>query len=73
MLEVERVRQRTTARRSQPPAVAASADSVIRYLVERHNRIPLRRIITPYGFGETKPGGGQHVTRGAGAEPGVEV
>ena len=30
------------------------ADAVIRYLVENH-RIPLRRIITPYGFGETNP------------------
>lgn len=30
------------------------ADSVIRYLVENHS-IPLRRIITPYGFGETNP------------------
>ena len=28
------------------------ADAVIRYLVENH-RIPLRRIITPYGYGET--------------------
>jgi len=28
------------------------ADTVIRYLVENH-RIPLRRIITPYGFGES--------------------
>jgi outer membrane protein OmpA-like peptidoglycan-associated protein len=28
------------------------ADNVIRYLVENH-RIPLRRIITPYGYGET--------------------
>jgi len=28
------------------------ADAVIRYLVENHS-IPLRRIITPYGFGET--------------------
>lgn len=28
------------------------ADAVIRYLVENHN-IPLRRIVTPYGFGET--------------------
>ena len=27
------------------------ADTVIRYLVESHN-IPLRRIITPYGYGE---------------------
>ncbi|HZI19934.1 MAG TPA: OmpA family protein, partial [Pyrinomonadaceae bacterium] len=30
------------------------ADAVIRYLVEQHN-IPLRRIITPYGFGELQP------------------
>ncbi len=30
------------------------ADSVIRYLVENHN-IPLRRIITPYGYGELNP------------------
>jgi outer membrane protein OmpA-like peptidoglycan-associated protein len=30
------------------------AESVIRYLVENHN-IPLRRIITPYGFGELQP------------------
>lgn len=30
------------------------ADAVIRYLVEEH-RIPLRRIITPYGFGESNP------------------
>lgn len=30
------------------------ADTVIRYLVENH-QIPLRRIITPYGFGETNP------------------
>ena len=29
------------------------ADAVIRYLVENH-RIPLRRIVTPYGFGETQ-------------------
>ena len=28
------------------------ADAVIRYLVENHS-IPLRRIVTPYGFGET--------------------
>ena len=28
------------------------ADTVIRYLVENHN-IPLRRIITPYGYGES--------------------
>jgi outer membrane protein OmpA-like peptidoglycan-associated protein len=30
------------------------ADAVIRYLVEQHN-IPLRRIITPYGYGELQP------------------
>src|SRR5438270_3495028 len=30
------------------------ADTVIRYLVENHN-IPLRRIITPYGYGELNP------------------
>jgi outer membrane protein OmpA-like peptidoglycan-associated protein len=29
------------------------ADTVIRYLVEEH-RIPLRRIITPYGYGEAQ-------------------
>jgi outer membrane protein OmpA-like peptidoglycan-associated protein len=30
------------------------ADAVIRYLVEQH-KIPLRRIVTPYGFGESNP------------------
>jgi len=30
------------------------ADAVIRYLVENHN-IPLRRIVTPYGYGEMQP------------------
>jgi outer membrane protein OmpA-like peptidoglycan-associated protein len=30
------------------------ADAVIRYLVENHS-IPLRRIITPYGYGESNP------------------
>jgi outer membrane protein OmpA-like peptidoglycan-associated protein len=30
------------------------ADAVIRYLVENH-KIPLRRIVTPYGYGETNP------------------
>lgn len=30
------------------------ADAVIRYLVESHN-IPLRRIVTPYGYGEMQP------------------
>jgi outer membrane protein OmpA-like peptidoglycan-associated protein len=30
------------------------ADTVIRYLVENH-QIPLRRIVTPYGFGEAQP------------------
>jgi OmpA-OmpF porin, OOP family len=30
------------------------ADAVIRYLVENH-QIPLRRIVTPYGYGEMNP------------------
>ena len=30
------------------------ADAVIRYLVETH-QIPLRRIVTPFGFGELNP------------------
>jgi outer membrane protein OmpA-like peptidoglycan-associated protein len=30
------------------------ADSVVRYLTEQ-NSVPLRRIITPYGFGENSP------------------
>jgi outer membrane protein OmpA-like peptidoglycan-associated protein len=30
------------------------ADTVIRYLLENHN-IPLRRIITPFGYGEAQP------------------
>jgi outer membrane protein OmpA-like peptidoglycan-associated protein len=30
------------------------ADSVIRYLVENHS-IPLRRIVTPYGYGKANP------------------
>ena len=30
------------------------AESVVRYLVENHN-IPLRRIVTPFGFGELQP------------------
>ncbi len=30
------------------------ADSVIRYLVEKH-QIPLRRIVTPYGYGKANP------------------
>jgi OmpA-OmpF porin, OOP family len=30
------------------------ADAVIRYLVESHS-IPLRRIVTPFGYGETNP------------------
>jgi len=30
------------------------ADAVIRYLIENHN-IPLRRIVTPFGYGETNP------------------
>ncbi|RPJ57303.1 MAG: OmpA family protein [Acidobacteria bacterium] len=30
------------------------ADAVVRYLAEEHN-VPLRRIITPFGFGELQP------------------
>ncbi len=30
------------------------ADSVVRYLAEEHS-VPLRRIVTPYGFGELQP------------------
>jgi outer membrane protein OmpA-like peptidoglycan-associated protein len=30
------------------------ADAVIRYLIESHN-IPLRRIVTPFGYGEMNP------------------
>ncbi|MFN7945392.1 MAG: OmpA family protein [Blastocatellia bacterium] len=30
------------------------ADAVVRYLVENHN-VPLRRIITPFGYGEANP------------------
>jgi outer membrane protein OmpA-like peptidoglycan-associated protein len=30
------------------------ADAVIRYLIENHN-IPLRRIVTPYGYGKSNP------------------
>jgi outer membrane protein OmpA-like peptidoglycan-associated protein len=30
------------------------ADTVIRYLIENHN-IPLRRIVTPYGYGKSNP------------------
>jgi OmpA-OmpF porin, OOP family len=30
------------------------ADTVIRYLIENH-QIPLRRIVTPYGYGESNP------------------
>jgi len=30
------------------------ADTVIRYLIENHS-IPLRRIVTPYGYGESNP------------------
>jgi outer membrane protein OmpA-like peptidoglycan-associated protein len=30
------------------------ADAVVRYLAENHN-IPLRRLVTPFGYGETNP------------------
>lgn len=48
------------------------ADAVIRYLVENH-RIPLRRIITPYGFGETNPVAGNNTRDGRAQNRRVEV
>ena len=30
------------------------ADAVVRYLAENHN-VPLRRIVTPFGYGEKMP------------------
>src|SRR5438128_3875809 len=48
------------------------ADAVIRYLVEQH-KIPLRRIITPYGFGATSPVGENNTRAGRAQNRRVEV
>lgn len=47
------------------------ADSVIRYLVEQHN-IPLRRIITPFGYGEINRAAGTFTREGR-AQNRVEI
>jgi OOP family OmpA-OmpF porin len=48
------------------------ADNVIRYLVENHN-IPLRRIITPYGYGEAKAVADNRTRQGRAENRRVEV
>jgi len=48
------------------------ADSVVRYLVENH-QIPLRRIITPYGYGETNAVADNTTRAGREANRRVEV
>jgi OOP family OmpA-OmpF porin len=48
------------------------ADAVVRYLVENHN-IPLRRIITPFGYGEAKAVADNRTRQGRAENRRVEV
>ena len=54
VLEVTGFADSTGATERNRQLSSRRADAVIRYLVEQH-QIPLRRIVTPYGFGESNP------------------